>query len=130
MAIGTFDNDEDIDKGCALLNTYDLSDIGITGSGGVKVTFSGLIGPNDSVSQRCEAVNESIEYTLIEGTGDEEIEEPEAMYLWDFSNGLLSTGTVTGSSTQAVIIGKGNLIADDERGQVFNNATGETAGMR
>lgn len=49
MALGTFDNDDDVDTGCVLLNVVDLADIGLTEDtvAGKTVTFSGFIGPND-----------------------------------------------------------------------------------
>lgn len=67
MAFGTFDNDEDTDKGCILLNVVDLSDIGLGVSdiSGKTVTFAGYLGPNDGTGVWA-AVSESPTYTLAE----------------------------------------------------------------
>ena len=47
MAIGTFDNDTDTDKGAVLLNVVDLTTIGVSTLSGKDITFSGFMGPND-----------------------------------------------------------------------------------
>lgn len=64
-AQGTFDDDTDLDQGCALLNTVDLSEIGYTEElmKGETFTMSGFIGPNDGGSAFA-AVTENTVYEL------------------------------------------------------------------
>lgn len=68
MALGTFGNDLDTDKGCILLNKVNLSEAGYTGStlAGKTVSFLGFIGPNDGTG-RFEAVSEGDTYTIENG---------------------------------------------------------------
>ena len=49
MALGTFDDDNDTDKGCVMLNVMDLSLIGLDENSisGTEITFTGYAGPND-----------------------------------------------------------------------------------
>lgn len=68
MALGTFDNDSDTDKGCILLNKVNLSEAGYTGGtlAGKTVSFCGYIGPNDGTGRLVEVVK-SDTYTIENG---------------------------------------------------------------
>lgn len=65
MALGTFDDDTDIDMGCILLNIVDLSDVGYNADmlSGETISFSGYIGPNDN-SGRFESIYEGKNFTI------------------------------------------------------------------
>ena len=65
MALGTFDDDTDIDDGCVLLNVVDLSLVGYTADtlSGKTISFCGYIGPNDGTG-RFEPVNETATYKI------------------------------------------------------------------
>ncbi|MFQ9933933.1 MAG: lipocalin-like domain-containing protein, partial [Lachnospiraceae bacterium] len=70
MALGTFDDDSDTDKGCILLMKVDLTDIGLTEDTikGKSVTFAGFFGPNDFDTNgdgtRFIGIDETKQYTL------------------------------------------------------------------
>ncbi len=65
MAFGTFDNDNDVDKGCVLLNVVDLKDINYTVDSikGKSFTLSGYIGANDGTGKNLGANSTTI-YTI------------------------------------------------------------------
>lgn len=65
MALGSFDDDTDTDKGCILLNEVDLSLAGYTADtlSGKNISFCGFIGPNDGTG-RFASVDAASVYTL------------------------------------------------------------------
>ena len=100
---------------------------------GVKLsenTGSDDTGSDDTGSDDTGSDDTGSDDTGSDDTGSEEEKNASPVYLYDFELGLMSTGSTSGATTEATIVGNGQLVQDSERGQVFDNYTGVTSTIR